>query len=76
MHTIYRPLVIAAFAVLSVTMTFAQTGNDTKAKQLEEMRRLKQQMMEEQKTIQQQSEWNNQSSQQEIKKLNQENQFD
>ncbi len=74
MYTIYRPLVIAAFAVLSVTMTFAQTGNDTKAKQLEEMRRLKQQMMEEQKTIQQQSEWNNQSSQQEIKKLNQENQ--
>lgn len=54
--------------------TYAQTGGDAKAKQLEEMRKLKQQMMEEQKTIQQQNEWNNQSSQQEIKKLNQENQ--
>ena len=53
---------------------FAQTGTDTKAKQLEEMRKLKQQMMEDQKTIQQQNEWNNQSSQTEIKKLNQENQ--
>jgi adenylate cyclase len=53
---------------------FAQTGGDAKAKQLEEMRKLKQQLIEEQKTIQQQNEWNNQSSQQEIKKLNQENQ--
>ena len=53
---------------------FAQTGTDTKVKQLEEMRKLKQQMMEDQKTIQQQNEWNNQSSQTEIKKLNQENQ--
>ncbi len=61
-------------AVLISTSSVAQTGNDAKAKQLEEMRKLKQQMMEEQKTIQQQTEWNNQSSQQEIKKLNQENQ--
>jgi class 3 adenylate cyclase len=53
---------------------WAQTNSDAKAKQLEEMRKLKQQMMEEQKTIQQQNEWNSQSSQQEIKKLNQENQ--
>lgn len=52
----------------------AQTGNDAKAKQLEEMRKLKEQMMQEQKTIQQQNEWNNQSSQQEVKRLNQENQ--
>jgi class 3 adenylate cyclase len=59
---------------MAPAFVFAQTGSDSKAKQLEEMRRLKQQMMEEQKTIQQQNEWNNQSSQQEIKKLNQENQ--
>lgn len=64
-------LVLAFFISLTAS---AQTTNDAKAKQLEEMRKLKQQMMEEQKTIQQQSEWNNQSSQQEIKKLNQENQ--
>lgn len=60
--------------VLLVLHAVAQTPSDAKAKQLEEMRKLKQQMMEEQKTIQQQNEWNNQSSQQEIKKLNQENQ--
>ncbi len=49
----------------------AQTGGDAKAKQIEQIRLLKQQQMEEQKL---QNEWNNQSSQQEIKKLNQENQ--
>ena len=66
-----------SFVILSFFLSIssvAQTGSDTKAQQLEEMRKLKQQMMQEQKTIQQQSEWNNQSSQQEIKKLNQENQ--
>ena len=54
---------------------FAQTGTDTKAKQLEEMRKLKQQMMEDQKTIQQQNEWNNQSSQTEIKQRYQQNTY-
>lgn len=63
------------FVTLLISISsFAQTSTDAKAKQLEEMRKLKQQMMQEQKTIQQQTEWNNQSSQQEIKKLNQENQ--
>src|ERR1043165_3572484 len=61
------------FSVISLGL-YAQTGGDAKAKQLEEMRKIKQQMIEDQKTIQQQNEWNNQSSQQEIKKLNQENQ--
>ena len=46
----------------------AQTGGDAKAKQIEQIRLLKQQQMEEQKLQ------NDQSSQQEIKKLNQENQ--
>lgn len=68
----FLPALFLSF-IISASL-LAQTGSDTKAKQLEEMRKLKQQMMEEQKTIQQQSEWNNQSSQQEIKKLNQENQ--
>lgn len=62
------------FVTLFALAAHAQNNNDAKAKQLEEMRRLKEQMMQEQKTIQQQNEWNNQSSQQEIKKLNQENQ--
>ncbi|HLP19570.1 MAG TPA: adenylate/guanylate cyclase domain-containing protein [Chitinophagales bacterium] len=72
LKTPFLPALFLSF-IASVSL-WAQTGSDTKAKQLEEMRKLKQQMMEEQKTIQQQSEWNNQSSQQEIKKLNQENQ--
>jgi len=69
-----KNIISTIYLSLLVAFAFAQTGNDTKAKQLEEMRRLKEQMMQEQKTIQQQQEWNNQSSQQEIKKLNQENQ--
>lgn len=72
-YTYYSFLVLFVFAFLNSPVS-AQTANDAKAKQLEEMRKLKQQMIEEQKTIQQQNEWNNQSSQQEIKKLNQENQ--
>lgn len=74
MYTTLRSLVLLLAVFTAPVLVFAQTGSDSKAKQLEEMRRLKQQMMEEQKTIQQQNEWNNQSSQQEIKKLNQENQ--
>lgn len=74
MYTTLRSLVLILAVFMAPVLVFAQTGSDSKAKQLEEMRRLKQQMMEEQKTIQQQNEWNNQSSQQEIKKLNQENQ--
>jgi class 3 adenylate cyclase len=70
----YKRLTLFAAACLLLSVVHAQTDNDTKAKQLEEMRKLKKQMMDEQKTIQQQQEWNNQSSQQEIKKLNQENQ--
>ena len=61
-------LLLFPFAVM------AQTNTDSKAQQLEQMRKLKDQMIQDQKTIQQQNEWNNQSSQQEIKKLNQENQ--
>lgn len=61
-------LFLSIFISISVV---AQTGNDAKAKQIEQIRLLKQQQMEEQKL---QNEWNNQSSQQEIKKLNQENQ--
>jgi len=56
--------------IISISVV-AQTGNDAKAKQIEQIRLLKQQQIEEQKL---QNEWNNQSSQQEIKKLNQENQ--
>ena len=71
------------FIFLSTSLLFmfsvavGQTGttnSDAKAKQLEEMRKLKNQMMDEQKTIQQQQEWNAQTNQNEIKKLNQENQ--
>ena len=74
---IKNPLLFFIVLCTAISISYsslAQTGNDAKAKQLEEMRKIKQQMMEEQKTIQQQTEWNNQSSQQEIKKLNQENQ--
>ncbi len=49
---------------------YAQSGNSSKQKQLEE---IKKQIQEDQKTILQQQEWNDQSAQQEIKKLNQEN---
>ncbi len=62
---------LLAFAGL---MLHAQTASDTKAKQLEEMRKLQKDIQQENRLIQQQTEWNNQSSQQEIKKLNQENQ--
>ncbi len=48
---------------------FAQTSSDAKAKQLEQLRLLKQQQMEEQKM---QNEWHNQDAQQEIKKQSQE----
>lgn len=65
---------VSLFLICVSASLFAQTGGDSKAAQIEEMRKLKQQMLEEQKTIQQQTEWNTQSSQQEIKKLNQENQ--
>lgn len=61
---------LSLFLFISI-WSVAQTGNDSKAKQIEQIRLLKQQQMEEQKL---QNEWNNQSSQQEIKKLNQENQ--
>lgn len=67
-------ILVSFLSLLIPFVSVAQTNTDSKAKQLEEMRRLKEQMILEQKTIQQQSEWNNQSSQQEIKKLNQENQ--
>ena len=56
------------FLTLLVSVSsFAQTGSDAKAKQIEQIRLLKQQQIEEQKL---QNEWNNQASQQEIKKLN------
>ncbi len=69
----YLIFLSSCLLLLAIT-AIAQTNTDSKARQLEEMRRLKEQMIQEQKTIQQQTEWNNQSSQQEIKKLNQENQ--
>jgi len=69
----YNLLLITALVVLSLN-AFSQTPED-KAKQLEELRKLKREMMNETKTIQQQSEWNNSSAQQEVKKLNLENQL-
>lgn len=65
---------VALLLLLVVTAKLSAQTGDSKATQVEEMRKLRQQMIEEQKTIQQQNEWNTQSSQQEIKKLNQENQ--
>lgn len=62
------------FLVCFVPNAFAQTNTDAKAKQLEEMRKLKEQMKQDQKTIELQQEWNKQNSEKEIKKLNQENQ--
>ncbi|MDB5284304.1 MAG: adenylate/guanylate cyclase [Bacteroidota bacterium] len=69
-----KKIIFLVVGLLVLLGTQAQTNSDAKAKQLEEMRKLKNQMMEEQKTMQQQQEWNSQSNQQEIKKLNQENQ--
>jgi len=62
------------FLLLLSTSLMAQTTNDAKARQLEEMRKLREQMNQDQKTIQQQQEWNKQNTEQEIRKLNQENQ--
>lgn len=59
------------FLLLPFIVVNAQSAAEIKAKQIEQLRLLKQQQIEEQKL---QNEWNNQSSQQEIKKLNQENQ--
>lgn len=53
----------------SFFVLFAQTSSEAKAKQLEQLRLLKQQQMEEQKM---QNEWHNQDAQQEIKKQSQE----
>lgn len=62
--------------VITVVMpTSAQTDEDARKKQLEEMKKsLHQQVIEDQKTIQQQNEWNNVSNQKEVKRLSQENQ--
>lgn len=66
-----KKLFLVITLLFSAQFSFSQSGEDSRLKQLEEIRKLKQQQMEEQKL---QNEWNNQSSQQEIKKLNQENQ--
>lgn len=58
-----------------ITIMMISYSQTSKQQQLDEMRKLKEQMMEEQKTIRQQQEWNNQSAQTEIKKLNTENQI-
>jgi adenylate cyclase len=71
MNAVQRPI-LTIFTLLAVVFATAQTS---KEQQLEEMRKLKQQMMEEQKTINQQQEWNSQNAQTEIKKLNTENQM-
>jgi class 3 adenylate cyclase len=70
----YRIFVLSFFAFVGLS-AFCQTPAEDKAKQLEELRKLKKEMMNETKTIQQQSEWNNSSAQQEVKKLNIENQL-
>ena len=75
MYKSFLRLLVGFFILLPLTNVIAQTTNDAKAKQLEEMRKLREQMQQDQRTIQQQQEWNKQNSEQEIKKLNQENQM-
>lgn len=58
-----------------ITIMMISYSQTSKQQQLDEMRKLKEQMMEEQKTIRQQQEWNNQDAQTEIKKLSSENQL-
>lgn len=57
------------FLLITSGFAFSQTGNNSKQKQLED---IKKQLIEEQKSIQQQNEWHNQDAQQEIKKQSQE----